>query len=67
MRTPTMIVFRLTPESIMIESNRSSADRISVSVALNDYGHCVLKCGGEEMYRWQLLRRVLETLFFTNP
>src|SRR5262249_14557635 len=65
-QSPTMIAFRLNPESIMIESNRRHADRIAVTVALNNQGQCVLKLDDEELYRWQLLKRVLEKLFFTN-
>ena len=65
-QNPTMIAFRLNPESIIIESNRRHADRIAVTVALNNQGQCVLKLDDEELYRWQLLKRVLEKLFFTN-
>ena len=34
---------------------------------LNDFGQCVLKVGNEEFFKWQVLRKALEELFFEAP
>ena len=78
----TFLVVRYISEQTPFEKTafvrfRRRDDRITVETesdllfeireGLNDFGQCILKIGSEECFKWQVLRKALEKLFFDIP
>jgi len=60
------VVFRLTSDHINVE-RLGGEEILRATVTLNNDGECRLRVEGQELDRWQLLRRALEGLFFDGP
>jgi hypothetical protein len=63
---PKAIVFELNQGSIQIKRFEGVKDTLlfEIKVGLDSRGKCMLKVGEESLYRWQVLHRALEGLFF---
>jgi len=62
---PRFVRFALRDGHIEIEDNNKQ-EALRATVGLNNKGECVLRIAGEELFRWQLLKCVLEDIFFSE-
>jgi hypothetical protein len=56
--------FLLSGDEIIISED--GVEKLRACLTLNNSGKCTLRIGDEEMEQWQLRRRALESLFFSN-
>lgn len=57
------IVFYFANDCIEVKDERRNL-KISASLALNNYGRCVLRVDGEELEQWQFRKLALESFIF---
>lgn len=60
----TGLRFSLMDDNIYVHDSAGQL-KLTASLTLNDQGKCRLLVEGQELDRWQLLKRVLEPLFFS--
>jgi hypothetical protein len=52
--------------SVVSVSSQDNQWEIKATVTLNDFGDCMLLVDGKQLYEWQVRKRALEQLLFSN-
>jgi hypothetical protein len=58
--------FRRKDDRITVETDTETL-LFEIRHGLNDFGQCILKIDSEGFFKWQVLRKALEKLFFDIP